>query len=173
MNSIRTIAAVLAVALFSWGCAESPEPELVVEPSVPPLEAVAVPLDGWALDGEPQVVVGDELFELINGGAELYHQLGFVQAAAAEYVDDSGRAISLEVFEMGDIQGAREIFAEKSGGSGEPLDVGDEAAFEGYYLNARTGTYLITITGFETDEETTDAIVRLAESVVDALGARS
>ena len=104
MNPIRTIAVVLAFALLSWGCAESPEPEPVVEPSVSPLAAVAVPLDGWALDGEPQVVVGDELFELINGGAELYHQLGFVQAAAAEYVDDSGCAISLEVFEMGDLQ---------------------------------------------------------------------
>jgi hypothetical protein len=37
----------------------------------------------------------------------------------------------------------------------------------------RTGPFLITITGFETDETTTDAIRRLAESVVGSLGESS
>ena len=89
---------------------------------------------------------------------------------AAEYSDDAGRDISLEVFEMKDPQGAQNVYAEKSGGAGEALDIGDEAAFEDYYLNTRSGPYLITITGFETDEATTDAIRRLAESIVSALG---
>lgn len=166
--------AVLIVLFSLLGCAEKPEPESEpVAGSISSLTAAAVPLEGWRMDGEPQVVVGDALFELINGGAELYHQHGFVQALSAEYSDDADRDISLEVFEMEDLQGAQNVYAEKSGGAGEALAVGDEAAFEDYYLNVRTGPYLITITGFETDEATTDAIRRLAESVVSALGESS
>lgn len=144
------------------GAAPTAEPAGIV--------AAAVEVDGWRLDGEPQVHVGDALFELINGGAELYHQHGFVQALSAHYMGAEGRSISLEVFEMGDANGARSVYAEKAGGSGEAVDVGDEAALESYYLNLRTGPYLVTVTGFESDPETTEGIVALARAVAAEIG---
>ena len=42
-------------------------------------------LDGWAPSGKAQYVEGDDLFLLINGGAEVYHEYGFKQAAALGY----------------------------------------------------------------------------------------
>ena len=150
-------------------CAREPAP--AVETSEPEgLMKAAVSIDGWRLEEEPLVYVGDTLYELINGGAELYHQLGFVQALAAEYVDGQGRTLSLEVFEMGDPEGTEELFLEKTGGSGEPAAIGDEAAIESYYMNARVDRYLITITGFESDEATTSGMLELAEAVASALG---
>ncbi len=168
-RKISTFALVLLLVLVTVQCAK--EPEQAIETTEPEaLMSAAVALDGWQLEEDPLVYVGDSLFELINGGAELYHQLGFVQALAAEYVDAEGRAISLEVFEMGDAEGAKNIFTEKAGGSGEPADIGDEAAIESYYMNARIDSYLITITGFESDEATTAGILELAKAVVSALG---
>jgi hypothetical protein len=146
-------------------CAESPEVE---EPAG--LLSAAVVIDGWQLDEEPLIYVGDSLFEMINGGAELYHRFGFVQALAAQYSDPEERSIALEVFEMGDEAGARNIYAEKTGGTGEPLDIGDEGAGESYYLNVRTGRFLVTITGFESDQETTDGLMMLARAVAQQLG---
>jgi hypothetical protein len=167
-----TIAAALVVALAATGCGREPAPAVEApEPPTPSgLEAAAATVDGWQLDGEPQIFVGEALFELINGGAELYHQLGFVRALSAEYVDGEDRAISLEVFEMGDLEGTKQIFAEKTGGSGEPADIGDEAAVESYYMNARVDRYLITITGFESDEATTAGILKIGAAVATALG---
>jgi len=134
------------------------------------ISAAAVEIDGWRMDYEPEIYVGDTLYELINGGAEIYHQFGFVQALATQYSDTDGRSISLEVFEMGDTEGAHNIYVEKTGESGEPLDIGDEAAGEDYYLNFRSGRYLVTITGFDSDAETQDGILRLARAVADQLG---
>ena len=166
---IVSIAAIAAVLLVQ--CAQGPETEQPEQDARPEgLMTAATAVDGWELTNEPLVYVGDSLYEMINGGAELYHQLGFVQALAAEYVDDDGRAISLEVFEMGDVEGAKNIFAEKTGGTGEPAPIGDEAAVESYYMNARVGRHLITITGFESDEETTRGILELAGAVASALG---
>ena len=34
-------------------------------------------LPGWQLSAEPQVYDGDKLFELINGGADIYLEYGF------------------------------------------------------------------------------------------------
>ena len=71
---------------------------------------------------------------------------------------------------MGDLAGTEQLFLEKTGGSGEPVAIGDEAAVESYYMNARVDRYLITITGFESDEATTTGMLELAEAVATALG---
>ena len=179
LNRLVTLMMVALLALVTAHCStEAPEEANVpAESTGTATESgfadAAVELVGWKLDGEPAVYVGEELFELINGGAELYHRLGFVRALAADYSDGGGRSIALEVFDMGDSEGAAAVFAEKTGGSGEVVAVGDEALLESYYLNARTGRYLITLTGFESDNETTRGIEELAAAVAEKLGGTS
>lgn len=147
-------------------CADKP----VVNPQSPEIGFAGVEISGWHQEYEPEIYVGDSLFELINGGAEVYHRFGFVQALAAQYADNSGRSLSLEVFEMKDIEGAKSIYSDKTGGSGEPLQIGDEAAGEDYYLNFRSGRFLVTITGFDSEPETSEGILLLARAVAAKLG---
>ncbi|HSL18151.1 MAG TPA: DUF6599 family protein [Methylomirabilota bacterium] len=176
----RALAALLlipAVAVLVQ-CGRDPEPEQPDRSMAPAgepegLTRAAVAVEGWELDGEPLVFVGDTLFELINGGAELYHQHGFVQALSAQYVDGEGRTIALEVFEMGDAEGAATVFAEKAGESGEPVELGDEARLESYYLNLRSGRFIVTLTGYASDEQTTAGILALADAVAAELGGGS
>jgi Family of unknown function (DUF6599) len=147
-------------------CSDEPK----AEPKPRGISVAAVEISGWQQEYEPEIFVGDALFELINGGAEVYHRFGFVQALAAQFADGDGRSISLEVFEMKDVEGARKIYSDKTGGSGEPLEIGDEAAGEDYYLNFRSGRFLVTITGFDSEPETTDGILLLARAVAEQLG---
>ena len=161
------VATCMLIAIIQ--CADKP----VVDPPSPAISAAVVDISGWRQEYEPEIYVGDSLFELINGGAEVYHRFGFVQALAAQYADDGGRSISLEVFEMKDVEGAMSIYSDKTGGSGEPLQIGDEAAVEDYYLNFRTGRFLVTITGFDSEPETTEGILLLARAVAAQLGGMS
>lgn len=163
--SIRS-AVALCMLLSVIACAAGP----AVEPQPRGIGVAAVELSGWQQEYEPEIYIGDSLFELINGGAEVYHRFGFVQALATQYADDDGRSISLEVFEMNDAEGARSIYSDKTGGSGEPLEIGDEAAGEDYYLNFRSGRFLVTITGFDSEPETTAGILQLARAVAQQLG---
>jgi len=163
----RAFSAVLAavVLVVVVHCAKGPGVE---ETSA--IASAAVAIDGWQMEYEPEIFVGDTLFELINGGAEIYHRFGFVQALSTQYADADGRSISLEVFEMKDVDGARDIYLDKTGGAGEPLEIGDQAAGEDYYLNFRSGRYLVTITGFDSDEATKDGILKLARTAAADLG---
>lgn len=134
------------------------------------LRPLAVEVEGWSLAGEPQLFVGDQLFELVNGGAELYHRYGFVQVLSAQYTAVGGRSIALELFEMRDAEGARGIYSAKVGSDGEHPEIGDEAVLEGYYLNVRSGRFLVTLTGYDSDPETVDGLVRVARAVESRLG---
>ena len=111
--ALRSAAAV-CMLLAVIQCADKP----VVNPQPPDISVAAVDISGWHQEYEPEIFVGDSLFELINGGAEVYHRFGFVRALATQYADDAGRSISLEVFEMKDVEGAGSIYSDKTGGSG-------------------------------------------------------
>jgi hypothetical protein len=132
--------------------------------SIADLVPVAGEVEEWAPITEAQIFESEELFELINGGAEIYHEFGFRQALAQDFTGPEQRLIALEVFEMNDSAGAYGTYSFKSSGSGRTLEIGDEAMLEDYYLNFRAGPYVVTLTGMSDDEITMQGITRIARA---------
>ena len=131
-------------------------------------------LDGWETLGDPQTAEGDDLFLLINGGAEIYNEYGFSRAVIHSYVQGE-KSVNLEVYEMEDAASAYGAYSFKTGRDGEAIDVGSEATFEDYYLNLWKGNIVVTLIGFDSDSETREAILTLArmvESKIQTEGAR-
>ena len=121
-------------------------------------------LDGWETLGDPQTAEGDDLFLLINGGAEIYNEYGFARAVIHSYTKGD-KSVNLEVYEMEDPTSAYGAYSFKTGRDGEPIDIGSEARFEDYYLNFWKGNVVVTLIGFDNDSETRDAILDLARMV--------
>jgi len=68
-------------------------------------------LDGWKFTTNPQVYIGDNLFSLIDGGADLYLEYGFTQVVSAQYADPTSNNIQVEIYEMIDAPSAYGIFS--------------------------------------------------------------
>lgn len=68
-------------------------------------------LPGWKISEEPRVFSGDELFDLIDGGADLYYEYGFQQVVSTQYTDPSANTILVEIYEMDDVESAYGIFS--------------------------------------------------------------
>ena len=60
---------------------------------------------------KPEIYEGDYLFDLINGGAELYYEYGFEKVLSVHYADPSNSNIQVEIYEMIDIASAYGIFS--------------------------------------------------------------
>jgi len=69
----------------------------------------------WVPDGTRAVRAGQELFALIDGGAELFLRHGFERAAVQSYSLASDRHIQVEIYMMQGADGAAEVFARKTG----------------------------------------------------------
>jgi len=89
-----------AVAL-ALACALAPAAALATE--------LPAELGSWVRDGEAKSFAGGALYEHINGGAELYHEYGFV-ALRVGYYRAGEREILVEIYEMASPAAAHALY---------------------------------------------------------------
>lgn len=63
------------------------------------------------IQGEPEMYIGDDLFNLINGGAELYHEFGFVEVLSAQLITPGSDGARIEIYDMGSSGSAWGIYS--------------------------------------------------------------
>lgn len=119
-------------------------------------------LGDWTPVGDPQTAVGEDLFLLINGGAEIYYEYGFSQAVIQGYTNKNEKSINLEMYEMEDSESAYGAYTFKTGRKGQEVALGNEGMLEDYYLNFWKGNFVVTLIGFDTDRETQEGLMALA-----------
>ncbi len=122
-------------------------------------------LSGWRLSDTPKNYRGDELYVMIDGGADIYYEYGFTQVLCAEYVDARGKSIKLEIYEMESPAAAYGIYSFKTGDGGKTMKIGQEALLEDYYLNFWKGNLLVTVIGLDSEQETVQGVVSFAKAV--------
>jgi len=124
-------------------------------------------LKDWEPVAAPQHMKGEDLFLLINGGAEIYHEYGFKQVIVQGFKNKNRESLkfNLEIYEMQNPAAAYGIYTFKTGASGKIIPVGNEGLLEDYYLNSWKGNFLVTVIGFDSKKETLDGLVETARLV--------
>ena len=126
----------------------------------------------WVSEGPAQLAEGQELFALIDGGAELFLRHGFERAAVQSYTFAGGRHIQVEIYMMRSVDGAADVFARKTGPGELPLALGDAGAGGEYYIVFRRGRFLVTVTAGDADADAKAAVLRIARTVENRIPAR-
>lgn len=126
-------------------------------------------LPKWQPVGEPEHVVGDDLFQLINGGAEIYHEYGFKQAVTLGFKNSNKKSFNLEIYEMENPEASYGVFTFKTGPQGKDIPIGSDGILEDYYLNFWKGNFVVTVIGFDSEEETMTGILAAAKKVAEKI----
>jgi hypothetical protein len=119
----------------------------------------------WVPDGPAQIAEGQDLFALINGGAELFLRYGFERAAVQSYNLGGGRHIQAEVYLMQTPDGATAVFARKVGPGDLPLTIGDSGVRGEYYVLFRRGRFFITVAAGDANPDAKTAMLRIARAI--------
>jgi len=163
-----TVPALLLIWLI--GLISPSGPAAAGEPDLAALLPRAGEAEGWRRTERLDRAQGEELFALINGGAELFLRHGFRGYVATEYLDPGGVSISLELYRMADPEGARRVFGLKAGADLEKVEVGEEAAQGDYYLLFRAGRVLAVLVGPDSRQETRRGLLTLARAAARRIG---
>ena len=121
-------------------------------------------LELWRPKGGSQIFVGENLYELIDGGAEIYYEYGFKQVIVQNYQNPDAKSINLAIYEMDNSSSAYGIYTFQSA-EGEEVEVGSEGIRSDYYLQFWKDKFFVTLIASDTEESTSRGLHTIAREV--------
>ena len=127
---------------------------------------------GWKQSGEIQTFSPEDLYEYINGGADLYLACDFQELKIAEYQNDKKAAVTVEVYRHETPCDAFGIYSQERLPVAEYLDIGAQGYIEGDSLNFVTGIYYVKISLYKAGAEGREVLIFFAKKVAENLGGK-
>jgi hypothetical protein len=127
-------------------------------------------LGTWHLVESARVFTGEELFTLIDGGADIYYEYGFQRVVAAKYQNIREQSLNVEIYEMTDGAAAYGMYSLNASTHGKKVQIGNEGTLSSYYLMFWKNTFLVYLTGMDTTNETIDGILSMGKCIDRTLG---
>lgn len=109
---------------------------------------------GWKVADTVRVFTGRQLYEYINGGADLFLEYGFVEVAAGEYLTPGGKTVFINLYRMSDPDAAFGIFSATRRPEYEVVAIGTMGARTDYQQIFCRGSYYIETQAMDTDSLT-------------------
>ena len=111
----------------------------------------------------------DNVFELIDGEAELYFPYGFKRVVAAEYAaaDDKDMTVSVEAYELGSLLNAFGVYSNYRDEESKTADVGTEAVAGSTQVMFYQGRFFVKARTNKTDRQ--DKLLEFARELAKSL----
>lgn len=125
--------------------------------------------ENWTLEFGIDRYTPDNLYEYINGEAELYNDYGFVEMITAYYTQSDGgdAAIAVDIYDMGTPLSAFGIYSSYRRPGLEFDTIGNEAIVSGANIRFYKNQYFIQVNGNSMEPDIAAAAKNMAESVAE------
>lgn len=138
-------------------------------PATAPAQTVAEsPGPGWTQTAQPRRIIGQDLFNHIDGAAEGFIEMGFREMTLHRYANGDA-TLTREVYEMKDPTAARGIYL-RFRGRGTPVAgvIGRNFGNQ-YQIAAQKDRYYIQVTNVTGEEQSLPAMVKLTNQATVAI----
>lgn len=105
------------------------------------------------------------MWKYIDGDAERYLKAGAQRVSTADYKFQEKVDATVDIYTMGNAQGAETIFKSEPAVNVKPVQLGDAARLSGQSLVFRKGAFLVRIVAFEESAETQQALLQLGRGI--------
>lgn len=127
-------------------------------------------MPGWKKPDAIQVFTPDNLYDYINGAADLYLTYDFKELQVVEYVRDDKASVIIEIYRHGSPTNAFGIYSQERLTNADFLDIGSQGYYEEKVLNFFSGTSYVKISSSNTAKDDRDILVQFSKSTAEKLG---
>ena len=127
--------------------------------------------DGWAPAGEPMIFHGDDLFEHINGGADIYHEYGFVTLITQKY-EKEDKGASIEIYSMDDPSAAFGIYSYNRHPTLSPIEVGSDGTIHSKGLFFWQGRFYADVRQLGSSSISHEEFTALSKAIENKIGTK-
>jgi len=125
-------------------------------------------VEGWQIGHDDQVFNRENLYNYINGGAEIYLSYGFIEMINRTYVLPDQPDVIADILDMGTSQNAFGVFAHSR--ESIAADFGQGSEYHQGYLHFWKDRYVISIISNPETAESKQTIFTLAKEIETAIG---
>lgn len=122
-------------------------------------------LPGWSISDSIKVFKGDDLFNYVDGGAEVFMEYGFNQLATSAYLDKNNNQMQVEIYEMSDPDAAYGAYSFYLNGQGKVIKDVPDGIFLDYYAVFWKSNLLTVISLTNPNDSLISAISSLAKII--------
>lgn len=156
-----TVAFLLLSSLLVLGAPAAPP---AVADQAADAQMLPADVSGWKKAGGPRVFTKADLYGHINGGAEVFLDLGFEQLTVQKY-DKGGAPITVEIYRMVDPTAARGIYLSKCGKEKRDPGLTQRHTVTRHQLLMQRDRYFFQINNNSGAEAHTPALVAFAGAI--------
>ncbi len=127
-------------------------------------------LTGWKQSGDIQIFSPKDLFEYIDGAADLYLSYDFQELKVAEYRNEKKSSVTVEVYRHKTPIHAFGIYSQERLSDANFLDIGAQGYSETDVLNFVSGNYYVKMSSYKTGPEDQKVLSTFGKKVVENLG---
>lgn len=120
---------------------------------------------GWTKTGDIRTFEAADLWKYIDGDAERYLKAGVQRVSTTDYKFKNKVDAVVDIYTMGNAEGARKIFESEPAGDAKLVPLGDGARLYGQSLIFCKGPDLVRIVTYEESPETQQAILQLGRTI--------
>ena len=125
---------------------------------------------GWKMPDPFQVFSPENLYDYINGAADLYLTYDFKELQVGEYQRDDKASVIVEIYRHGSPTNAFGIYSQERLANADFLDIGTQGYYEEKVLNFLGGSYYVKISSSNTGKDDRDILARFAKGTAEKLG---
>ncbi|MBD3289544.1 hypothetical protein GF337_12135, partial [candidate division KSB1 bacterium] len=119
----------------------------------------------WNWESDPRFYGPEDLFEYINGSADLYLAYGFRQLVTVNYMTMEELSVLVDIYDMGNLLNAFGVFSNYRSPGNDYADIGTEATVSDYHIRFYQGQYIIDLNASDATEMVRSFMHRLAEEI--------
>jgi hypothetical protein len=127
---------------------------------------------GWTFAPPPgdSVYTPDNLWDIIDGGAELFLSYGFVDLRIGEYTNAAGTDVRVELYRHASKENAFGIYSQERNTGYHFIPIGTQGYVEDGALNFLCGTYYVKVSTHKKGKGARDAMEMIGRKVLASLG---
>lgn len=157
---------VILLCLFSL-CLANPILSQAKKEQGQSLSSLLPVMEGMVTTESPQTYYPENLFEYIDGAAEIYLSYGFKELIVAEYVkDNNSDTVAVEIYDMGDAKNSFGIYSAERYPDNEFVPLGTQGYVEEGALNFLVGRYYIKLLCFDCEDHADKMLQDFSEEIV-------
>ena len=125
--------------------------------------------EGWAKKGEPDLYTPANLFEYINGAAEVFLSYDFVKLATLTYENNKENSFTVDVYQHNSDRNGFGIYRQEKPQKGNFIDICAQGYYEKGVLNFLKGSFYVKMSGFDLGDNDEKVLTTAAKALANAL----